>query len=183
MNPVDRIFDLFQRRGGGGCTLDHVSPLAHALQAATLAEDAGASPSLVTAALLHDIGHLLDGGRADIAALGMDAHHEELAWRLLGADFGPDVIEPVRLHVQAKRYLCAIEPVYLESLSSASLRSLELQGGPLSVDEVAEFERSPFAADAVCLRRLDDRARVRGMATPTLEDFRCLLEAAACVTR
>ena len=183
MNRVDRIFELFEQRGTACCTLDPVSPLAHALQAATLAEDEGAAPSLVAAALLHDIGHLLDDARADIAALGVDARHEELAYRWLYDDFGPDVCEPVRLHVQAKRYLCAVEPAHLDRLGGPSLRSLVLQGGPLSREEVAVFEGHPHARDAVWLRRLDDRASVRGMATPSLEDFRCLLDAAVCFAR
>ena len=183
MNPVDRIVDIFERRGGGTGKLEPVTPLAHALQAATLADEEGAPPPLVAAALLHDIGHLLERGRADIAALGMDARHEEQGHRFLGDCFGAEVTEPVRLHVQAKRYLCAVEPEYLERLSASSLRSLVLQGGPLSRGEVAEFEQHPRAREAVWLRRLDDRAHVRGRPTPTLEDYRGLLQASACVTR
>ncbi|MHB8470746.1 MAG: metal-dependent phosphohydrolase, partial [Gaiellaceae bacterium] len=85
---------------------------------------------------------------------------------------------PIRLHVAAKRYLCATEPSYLAELSPASVLSLELQGGPYSAAEVAEFETSPYADDAVRLRRWDDAGKVAGLETPELEHYRPVLEAA-----
>ena len=102
------------------------------LQSAAAAEAEGAGDELVAAALLHDIGHLLHGGDEDAAAQGIDTHHEEVGFRFLQQHFAAAVVDPVRLHVAAKRYLCAVDPSYLSALSVASVLSLELQGGPMS---------------------------------------------------
>jgi predicted HD phosphohydrolase len=134
---------------------------------------------VLRAALLHDIGHLLHNHGQGCATRGIDDRHEELGVRFLARAFGTEVTEPVRLHVAAKRYLCAAEPAYLGRLSAASVRSLELQGGPMSADEVGEFERNPYSTAALVVRRYDDAAKVVGLATPPLAHFRKYLEAAA----
>ena len=171
---------LFAARG------DHaygegVSQRAHALQCAALAEQRGEPASLVLAALLHDIGHLLhadaDAARTD----GVDDRHEALGAQWLAQRFGPDLWQPVALHVQAKRYLCAREPRYAQALSAASQRSLALQGGPMSATEAARFETLRHADAALRLRRLDERAKVPGLATPPLAHF--LAQAEACAIR
>jgi phosphonate degradation associated HDIG domain protein len=133
-----------------------VSQAEHAVQCAALAEAEGAAPSLVAAALLHDIGHLLAGEGAEPAA---DDRHEALGARALAGLFGPEVRAPIALHVTAKRYLCLKDGAYLGALSPASRRSLAMQGGPLDAGEAATFEKAPSWREAVSLRRLDDRAK------------------------
>jgi phosphonate degradation associated HDIG domain protein len=161
---------LYQRRGpatyGEGVTQNE-----HALQAAWLAERSGATPALVVAALLHDIGHLLHDLPEDIAEQGVDTQHEALGSAWLSQHFGPEVSEPVRLHVAAKRYLCGVEPAYFAALSEASKLSLRLQGGVMSGKEAEAFSALPFAHDAVQVRRWDDEAKQYGLETPTLEHF------------
>jgi predicted HD phosphohydrolase len=133
---------------------------------------------LVTAALLHDVGHLLHDLPDDAPASGVDDRHEALGDQWLRRHFGPAVTEPVRLHVDAKRYLCVVEPAYFDTLSPPSVRSLELQGGPFTPDEVRAFEALPFFEDAVRLRCWDDAAKVPGLRTPDPEHFRAHLQAA-----
>jgi gamma-butyrobetaine dioxygenase len=171
------IEQAFQRRGQ-----DHygegVSQEQHALQAAWLAEQAGAPAALIVAALLHDVGHLLHELPEDIADQDVDTQHESLGSAWLSQYFGREVSEPVRLHVAAKRYLCAVEPGYLDCLSAASQQSLALQGGPLDTAAAASFRAEPAADAAVALRRWDDEAKVIGLATPGLDHFRGLVAAA-----
>jgi [1-hydroxy-2-(trimethylamino)ethyl]phosphonate dioxygenase len=164
------ILALYQRRGpatyGEGVTQNE-----HALQAALLAEKSGAKPALIAAALLHDIGHLLHELPEDIAEQGVDTRHEALGSAWLSQHFGPEVSEPVRLHVAAKRYLCRVEPAYFDALSEASKLSLRLQGGPMSMEEAEAFAALPVALDAVQVRRWDDEAKRVGLQTPAFEYF------------
>lgn len=178
---VNEISRLFRERGGSQYGGEAVSQLEHALQAATLAEAEGADSALVTAALLHDIGHLLHDLPDDSPEEGIDDVHEERAYRWLSGDFGPEVIEPIRLHVDAKRYLCAVEPSYRTTLSVPSQRSMELQGGAFSAQEAREFERRPYFEQGTRLRRWDDLAKAAGLATPPLDHFLPLV-AAVCRT-
>jgi gamma-butyrobetaine dioxygenase len=178
VNVVDAIFWLFAERGDATYFGEAVTQTAHALQTAHLAEVAYAPESLVVAALLHDVGHLLHGLPETVADQGIDACHEDGGAAWLGRYFDADVVDPVRLHVTAKRYLCAVDPTYLERLSPASRRSLELQGGPLPLTEVQEFEGERHYHAAVALRRWDDEAKVPAMDVPGLNHYRSRLEAA-----
>lgn len=171
MTVADEVIRLFDRRGDSEYGGEDVTQLEHALQAAWLAEQEGAAPALIAAALLHDVGHLLHDLPDDAPDAGIDDHHENSAANFLGRSFPPSVTEPVRLHVDAKRYLCAVDATYRERLSEPSLVSLRLQGGAMTPAEVAAFEANPFAADAVRLRKWDDTAKVRELATPTLGHF------------
>lgn len=174
---VERILSLFERFGNlpyDGGRRESVTALAHALQCAQLAEWAGADLPLVAAALLHDIGDFDDGGV--VGNDRSDNRHELRALPWLGTAFGPEVLEPIRLHVAAKRYLVATEPAYRETLSPASLLSLELQGGPLAGDERQRFEDEAFAPQAVMLRRWDDAAKEPGKPTPSLAYYLALLQ-------
>lgn len=178
-HPVtDEVLSLFRSHGGSRYGGEDVSQLEHALQAAYFAEQEGARSSLIAAALLHDIGHLLHDLPADAPEHGIDDEHEALGSRWLATRFGPEVCEPVRLHVAAKRYLCAVEPTYFNHLSGPSIQSLALQGGPMSPADVEEFEASPFYTDAVRLRRWDERAKIPNFVTPYIEHFAAHLDAA-----
>lgn len=177
MTPVDEICALYEGRGGELYGGEQVTQLAHALQCVASAEAEGASPALIAAALLHDIGHLLHKLGDDAAERGVDDRHQVGGAKWLRRWFGPEVTEPIRLHVDAKRYLCAVEPGYFDTLSPGSVRSLELQGGRFESDGAAEFIAQPHAADAVRLRRWDEAAKVPGLATPDLRHCRRYLEA------
>ena len=173
---LDRIERLFADRGGSEYHGEAVTQLEHALQCAALAERDGRPAEWIATALLHDIGHLLHGHGEDYLAHGINDRHEAFGVWFLANWFGPAVTEPVRLHVAAKRYLCATRPGYFDMLSPASVRSLELQGGPMTSDEVTEFERNPHFRVAATLREYDDRAKVAGLATPSFAHFRKYLE-------
>jgi phosphonate degradation associated HDIG domain protein len=175
---IDEIFRVFREQGSGAYLGEPVSLTEHMVQSAYAAERDGAPPRLVVAALLHDYGHFIHDLPEDSAEQGVDTRHEEVAHAFLSAHFGPEVVEPIRMHVAAKRYLCAIEPSYMAELSPPSILSLELQGGPYSPGEVAAFEASPHAGDAVRLRRYDDIGKVPGLETPDLEHYRPVLQAA-----
>ena len=178
MGVSDRIVEIFEAKGGAAYFGEPVSQLEHALQAAYHARRDGAPDWLVAASLLHDIGHLLHDLPEHVADLGVDARHEDAGHAWLAQYFGPEVTAPVRMHVDAKRYLCATDAEYLSLLSPASVQSLQLQGGPFSEEEAREFEQQPFAREAVRLRRWDDLAKVPGMPVPGLESYRATLEAA-----
>jgi [1-hydroxy-2-(trimethylamino)ethyl]phosphonate dioxygenase len=173
---VDTIFAAFRSHGGEAYLGEPVTLREHMLQTAMAAETDDAPTELVAAALLHDLGHLLVDGPEDAAEQGIDTAHEEVGYRFLQQHFPPEVVEPVRLHVDAKRYLCAIEPSYLDELSPASRLSLELQGGPMSLEEREEFEASPHWRAACRLRRWDDVAKEQGLSGPPLEHYRPVLE-------
>jgi gamma-butyrobetaine dioxygenase len=172
MSIVDTIIDLFAKRGAVAYHGEAVSQAEHALQSAALADRAGAPDHLVAAALLHDIGHLLDGQDEDLADRGIDGCHEDAGCAWLAHHFGPEVTEPIRLHVAAKRYLCAVSPTYRSGLSPASLLSLSLQGGSMNDEERAAFENQPDHRDALRLRAWDDTAKVPGLEVPGLEHYR-----------
>ena len=178
MQIADRIVEIFAAKGSAAYFGEPVSQLEHALQAAYHAESEGAPAWLVTAALVHDIGHLLHDLPEHVADLGIDARHEDVGHAWLAQYFGPEVTAPVRLHVDAKRYLCATDPEYLSHLSPASVASLQLQGGAFTKEQARAFEQRPFAREAVRLRRWDDLAKIPGMPVPGLEHYRTAIEAA-----
>ena len=158
-----------------------VTQLEHALQCAALAMNNDACDTLITSALLHDIGHLiLDEHNADVAFLDTDLNHEEIGAEYLKPFFSDTVTTPIRLHVPAKRYLCAIDSTYYDDLSDASKKSLRLQGGPMSDKERNAFEQIQYYQHAVTLRKWDDCAKIKGLETSTIHIYkeivqRCLL--------
>ena len=176
MSVADDIMALYAQRGSQAYYGEAVNMTEHGLQAAHFAQAEGAPESLVIAALLHDIGHLTENVPADIAEWKRDAGHERSGSRWLARHFGPEVSEPVRLHVPAKRYLCATDRDYYTKLSAASIVTLKLQGGPMSTAEVADFETQPHWRDAVCLRRWDDMGKVAGLAVADLEHYRAAID-------
>ena len=168
LGDIEQLFRAHGHIEYGG---ENVTQLQHALQAAQQAESEGASDTLVTAALLHDLGHLLNLQGETPTARGIDDQHQYYAIPFLRPLFPPAVIEAIRLHVDAKRALCALEPGYYDALSEDSKRSLALQGGVFSRAEADAFVAKPFAADAMRVRRWDDRAKIPGHATPPLSHY------------
>jgi phosphonate degradation associated HDIG domain protein len=151
----------------------------HMEQSAACAAADGASTSLVVAALLHDIGHFIGEHPIDALENGIDNNHETVGADYLQAHFPDSVSEPVRLHVAAKRYLCATDPGYLGRLSAASVNSLNVQGGPMDAGEAREFEANPHHRDAVQLRLYDDDGKVAGLNIKPVTAYRATLEALA----
>jgi phosphonate degradation associated HDIG domain protein len=165
------IEKLFRDHGHIAYSGEGVSQLEHALQSAQRAEEAGATDALVTAALLHDLGHLLNRQGETPTARGIDDQHQYFAIPFIRTLFPPAIGETIRLHVDAKRALCAIDPDYYESLSEDSKRSLTLQGGIFSPEETEAFLAKPFAEDAMRVRRWDDAAKVAGQQTRPLAHY------------
>ena len=175
LREIERAFSC---AGGMAYLGEDVTMIQHQLQAGALAD--GCHDALVVAALLHDIGHVIghEAGELDASAAladEVDAHHDSAGARWLSLWFGPDVTEPVRLHVAAKRYLVAAEPGYAARLSAASVHTLRLQGGPMSGPEMREFEGLPYAGDAVTLRRLDEAAKDASRDAPGFDTYRDVL--------
>ncbi|MGV9563787.1 2-trimethylaminoethylphosphonate dioxygenase [Streptomyces sp. NPDC003480] len=177
-DTLEPLAELFAGAGSAEYLGEPVTMAQHMLQAGARAAVAGAPPHLVAAALLHDVGHVEDDvvtGR-DLMA-GNDNRHSHSGADALGRWFGPEVTEPVRLHVAAKRYLCAVEPDYYDRLSEASKYTLEVQGGVMTPAQAAEFAALAGAADAVAVRRWDDEAKDPDAVTPPFEHFLPLLTA------
>jgi [1-hydroxy-2-(trimethylamino)ethyl]phosphonate dioxygenase len=168
---IDKIQQVFERKGSSLYGGEAVTQEQHALQAAALAEESGASPALIAAALLHDVGHLLHNLPDDAPEEGIDDVHERLGYSFLHRWFVAEVSEPVRMHVEAKRYLCAMEPGYFETLSPPSVQSLALQGGPMSASEVADYETQPFYKQSLVVRKWDDLAKDPERQTPPLSHY------------
>ena len=175
---LEDIGALFREHGHIEYSGERVTQLEHALQAAHRAERAQAPMELVTAAFLHDLGHLLNQQGETPSERGIDDQHQYFAIPFLRPLFPPAVIEPIRLHVDAKRALCAVEADYYEALSEDSKRSLTLQGGVFARDALDAFLAKPFSAEAMRVRRWDDQAKVPGAETPPIEHY--LAVAARC---
>ena len=171
-DPVAALVDLYTRLGAERYGMEAISQLAHALQCARLAELAGAGDALIAAALLHDVGHLLQNDLHDAPR----EDHSVVGARHLSQWFGDDVTAPIRLHAEAKRYLVGTDPLYFHGLSVASRRSLKWQGGAMDEAAARHFMQQPYARDAVALRRWDDRAKEPELATPPFGHYRSLLE-------
>jgi len=173
---VSDIRSLFEQYGGIAYSGEPVTQLQHALQSGALAEEAGANDELVAAAFLHDLGHLLNLQGATPTERGIDDLHQYFALPFLRAVLPDAVLEPIRLHVDAKRCLCAIDDAYFDQLSADSVRSLQLQGGIFSRDEAEAFLEKPYAQDALRLRKWDDRAKEENRATPDIEHYLAVVE-------
>lgn len=178
MKPsVNKIIEILGTRGNQQYGQEAVSQLEHALQTATLAQSNHASPELITACLLHDFGHLIHYWGENAAMRGIDDRHEYCALPFLSLLFNSAVTEPIRLHVDAKRYLCVTNSEYWQTLSPASQHSLNLQGGIFSPEEATTFINHPYAEDAIKLRHWDDQAKQVNYPTPSLENFVPILRA------
>ena len=173
---VDRLFNYMEKRGQSFYD-EVVTQLEHALQCAALARQNDASSTLITGALLHDIGHIiLDEHNADKAFLDIDLNHEEIGAQYMKPFFPDAVTTPIRLHVPAKRYLCTTDASYHDGLSEASKRSFIVQGGIMSDEEREAFEQIPHFRDALTLRQWDDLAKVKGLEPAGLETYRDIVQ-------
>ena len=170
-NIIDFIGDIFRRLGADSYLGEAVTMTEHMLQTARNAEQAGESDETITAALLHDIGHYTGEFPENYIDLGVNNRHETMGSAILEKFFPPEVTEPVRWHVEAKRYLCATEEDYFAGLSDASVKTLELQGGPYNEAQCAEFEENPYLDTILNVRRYDDAGKVPGTETPRLEHY------------
>lgn len=173
-NPAavtDLIRDILERRGDESYLGEDVSMTEHMLQTAWIAERAGEDKGVVVAALLHDIGHYTGEFGDDYIDIGVDNLHELAGEKILAKWFPPEVTEPVRWHVDAKRYLCAVEPDYFATLSDASVRTLELQGGPMNAEEMEKFAANPWLDIILRVRRYDDGGKIPGRKTPELAHY------------
>lgn len=170
--------EIYEVRAHGQYGLSQINQLMHAVQSASLAQSRHCAPALVVAALLHDVGHMVHDLGEHPAAEGIDDHHEAIGARWLARYFPLSVSEPVRLHVAAKRYLCATDTSYIDKLSRDSIESLALQGGPMSASEVAAFQAEQFWRHAIALRRLDDAAKDPDAPLLAFEAFLPLIETA-----
>ena len=173
---IEFILDLFAEQGARAYRGEAVTMSQHMEQSAACAAADGASDSLVAAALLHDIGHFIGEHPIDALENGIDNQHESVGAKYLQARFPDAVSEPVRLHVAAKRYLCATDSAYLGRLSTASVNSLGVQGGPMTTTEVRAFETNRYHQDAVRLRLYDDDGKVAGLTIRPVTDYRNMLE-------
>jgi predicted HD phosphohydrolase len=163
---------IYEGRAKRRYGLSAVDQRTHALQSGAHARTLRLSAPMIVAALLHDIGHMVHELGEDPAARGVDDRHEDRGADWLARHFGAAVVQPVRLHVAAKRYLCTVAPAYAASLSADSVRSLALQGGPMDSREVLVFQAMPGWRDAVVLRRIDDLAKDPSGPTPAFASFR-----------
>jgi [1-hydroxy-2-(trimethylamino)ethyl]phosphonate dioxygenase len=170
------IADIFTRRGADSYLGEEVTMSEHMLQGAQLAEQAGADDALVAAALLHDIGHYTNEFPEDALDRGINNHHDSAGAAVLEAYFPATVVECVRHHVAAKRYLCATDPTYHDRLSAASVHTLNLQGGPMNADEVAAFKTQADLDAIVQVRLWDDEGKVAGVSTPEFSYYAPLLQ-------
>ena len=175
-NIVDLIEDIFLRRGAESYLGEQVTMAQHMLQTAQSAEKAGADSTQIVAALLHDIGHYKNEIPESALAKGINNFHEEAGANFLEDFFPASVVEPIRHHVAAKRYLCAVRLDYFERLSSASVHTLNLQGGPMTVKEIREFEKNHYLNQCINLRYWDDEAKDPNRKNPPFSYYKPLLE-------
>ncbi len=182
---IETIVEILETRGPNRYGSEAVSQLDHALQCAQIAADAGESKELVVSALLHDLGHMINVDSSQRAAFNatvqerFDDLHQLHAVSFLRGTFSERILAPIRMHVDAKRYLCAIDFNYWKNLTPASKYSLELQGGTFDATEAKQFSAKPHALRAVSLRRFDDQAKKPGIRTESLEFFSRLLDECA----
>jgi len=180
IKSIETVVRIFQERGSSRYGDEYVTQLEHAIQAACLAKESDANHTLVAAALLHDIGHIIfDQDLPESNDEDLNDFHEERAYQWLLSNFGRAVADPVRLHVLAKRYLCTVEPEYASSLSPTSLKSFHDQGGLMTNEELQSFRDEPFYQEALTLRRWDDLAKQENKVIPDIEHFAPLLSICA----
>ena len=172
---VPFIMDLFARRGAEEYMGEPLSMAQHMEQTAACAVAGNASNELIVAALLHDIGHFVGDFPIDALENGIDNDHENVAAEFLAPYFPESVTEPIRLHVPAKKYLCATDKNYFDQLSDASKQTLVVQGGIMNSEEVKQFETNRYYREAVQLRKYDDNGKVANKTIHPIIHYQSLL--------
>ena len=173
---IDAVIELFKQKGDEAYLGENISMSEHMLQCAYLAEQAGESETIIAAALLHDIGHFLSGDD-DVSKLASeDLYHQNLGSEFLRGHVSENVFNAVKYHVDAKRYLCAVEPEYFSLLSPASVHTLRLQGGEMTKEECRAFEQLSGYKDILKIRRFDEQGKQENRVTPDIDDYRSLLK-------
>ena len=175
-NVVDKLDALFAAIAGTSYLGEPITIAEHMLQSAACAKRDGADDALIAAALLHDVGHYVDPAPDNENETDLRKRHDLAAARILAPVLPAAVTEPIRLHVDAKRYLCAIEPAYYDKLSDASKHTMRLQGGVMDADQAKVFAGEAYCEDAVRLRRWDDEGKTPDVAVPGFEAYRAMLE-------
>ena len=175
---VPFLADIFERRGAEEYLGENVTIAEHMLQGAYFAEQRGEDEQIIVAALLHDIGHFTSELGTFAMNDVMDRRHEDAGAEILEPFFPPLITDCVKYHVAAKRYLCAVDPMYFGRLSQASVKSLELQGGPMERDEAAEFAKNPNIDAIVKVRQLDEEGKLVGLETPGFDHYRPMVQRA-----
>ena len=168
---ITTIVDIFTNQGDEEYLVEPVTISEHMLQAAHFAAEAGADEITIVAALIHDIGHFTSEHGSFTMEDTKDRFHEHAGARILEGAFPPLVVEAVKNHVDAKRYLCAVDSAYHDGLSDASVHSLKLQGGPMNADERAAFEENLYLDQILLVRRCDDKGKVAGLEVPPLDHY------------
>jgi predicted HD phosphohydrolase len=179
MDVIEKVLDIFTAQGGSAYVGEPVTQLEHAIQTAQAARRHQARPEMITAALLHDIGHFLHAYHEDCADENIDSEHEKVGEAFLREYFTVEIAELVKHHVNAKRYLTATNEKYAKNLTGASFKSLQLQGGPMQEAEVTAFEAHPLFHDILLLRHWDEGAKIPNKILPPITDF--LPELKACL--
>jgi phosphonate degradation associated HDIG domain protein len=178
---TDEIFDLYKSHGGAEYAGEKVSQLEHMAQAAQLAEEEGHDEEVILAAFLHDIGHIsgnrngeesMSGSHEEMDGFGIKDHEELGAEFLQKKGFSKKIVRLVESHVEAKRYLTVKDPSYYAQLSEASKRTLEYQGGPMTEDEAAAFEKYPLFSLIINMRKWDEQAKIEHKPLPDLGRYR-----------
>ncbi|MES0808497.1 HD domain-containing protein [Roseibium sp. SCPC15] len=170
-NIVAFLGDIFERCGDEEYLGEPVTMAQHMLQGATIAEQNGLDEEIIVGALLHDIGHFTSEFGTFTMDDTEDRYHEEAGAKVLSAFFPSVIVDCVKYHVAAKRYLCATKPDYFKRLSEASVHSLNLQGGPMNDEEVAKFEKNPNLKKIIQVRYLDEAGKQADMETPDFWHF------------
>lgn len=173
---VPYLLEIFERRGPEAYLGESVSMADHMEQSAACAVADNASNAMVVASLLHDIGHFSGEFPLDALEHGIDNYHQDSGGKILAQFYPAEISEPVRLHVAAKRYLCAVDAQYFAKLSPASVNSLNVQGGEMNAAEIQQFEANAHHTAAVQLRRYDDNGKVAGLTIYKIEHYRDLLQ-------
>lgn len=175
---VPFLADIFERRGADEYLGERVTIVQHMLQGAYFAEQRGEDEQIIVAALLHDIGHFTSELGTFAMNDTMDRRHEDAGAEILEPFFPSVITDCVKYHVAAKRYLCAVDPMYFGRLSEASVKSLELQGGPMERDEAEEFAKNPNIDAIVKVRKLDEEGKLVGLETPDFDYYRPMVQRA-----
>ena len=175
MNVIEKIIDKFQNNKSLYIG-EKVTIAEHMIQSAMMAEKTKSKDTLICSCLLHDYGHFILEDPDALVREKKDGKHEDVGYEYLKKYFKEEIVEPIKNHVLAKRYL-ARDQKYFNLLSPASITSLKLQGGLMSDDEAQTFEKNKYFKDSIKLRRFDEAAKNEGVKIKDIIEYKSLLQA------